>query len=99
MMYLVMEVGIGKTLTTIMDKGRPTDLTEHGVVLVYTNNSKSEVLTAYLATVDRASAMWHQSIEEHGCTFPRTYIDHIERINMVHRKKVMDIDRQHGYHD
>lgn len=99
MVYLVMEVGVGKTLATITDRGRTADLTENGVVLVYTDETKSEVLTAYLASVDRAHAIYHEALRQNGFTFVRTYLDHIDKVNATHCKRLNAINKKFGYHE
>lgn len=94
LMYLVMEVGIGKTLISVESRGKRTDLTENGVVLVFTN--EGEVLTAYLASTDRAYAMYCQ---RYGNQFPvpRSVIHHIGSVNYKHRRAIHELNLYYGY--
>lgn len=94
LMYLTMEIGIGQTLLSVMDRGRRTDLTENGVVLVFTQ--EGEVLTAYLASADRAYAMYCQ---RYGDKFPvpNRIIHHIHNVNTKHHKVIEELNLYYGY--
>lgn len=95
MVYLATEIGIGETLVTIIDRGRRTILTEHGIVLVF--DSSEAILTAYLASVDRAVAMMLQSKGE-KYHIPSAIINHIEKINRKHAKALDYLNKVCGYH-
>lgn len=93
--FLVAEVGVGKTLITINDRGRLTSLTENGVILVYTDDTMTEVLTAYLASKERAVAMWYESFRQNGYSFNSQSLEHIEFVNYKYRKMVNKINAHH----
>lgn len=97
MVYLATEVGIGETLLSVMDRGRRTDLTEHGVVLIFSDDGES-ILTAYLASVDRTYAMYRN---RYGDNFnpPAARINHIEKVNRKHAKTIHQLNLYYGYHD
>lgn len=96
LMYLVMEIGIGETLISVESRGKRTDLTENGVVLVFTD--EGEVLTAYLASTDRAYAMYCQKYGEHF-PVPRKVLNHIESVNYKHRKTIHELNLYYGYRE
>lgn len=95
MMYLVMEVGIGKTLITITDRGRRNDLTENGVVLVYADDGES-ILTAYLASVDRAYAMYSQRYNSQF-PVPKAVMRHIDSVNRKHCQTIKELNLYYNY--
>ena len=97
MVYLATEIGIGKTLCTVMDRGRRNDLTEHGVVVVYTDDGQS-VLTAYLASVDRAYAMCQNCFGDHF-NAPASWFNHIGKVNSKHAKIIRQLNLYYGYID
>lgn len=94
LVYLVMEVGIGETLISVESRGKRTDLTENGVVLVFTD--EGEVLTAYLASTDRAYAMYCQRYGE-NFPVPRKVLNHIESMNYKHRQAIHELNLYYGY--
>lgn len=97
MVYLATEIGIGETLCTVMDRGRRNDLTEHGVIIVYSDDGES-VLTAYLASVDRAYAMCQNCFGE-NFTAPNAWFNHIDKVNRKHAKVIRQLNLYYGYKD
>lgn len=96
--YIVTEIGIGEPLVTVMHEGRPITLTDNGIVIVFSDNTRTEVLTAYLASNDRVIAIWNEAKEQLHYTFNRSYyFRKIEQINKVHRKAIDKLNLFYGY--
>ena len=95
MMYLTMEIGIGETLISVVSQGRRTDLTENGIVLVYADDGES-ILTAYLASVDRAYAMYNQRYNG-KFPVPKKVMRHINSVNTKHARVIKELNLYYGY--
>lgn len=94
LVYLMTEIGIGEVLLTLNHEGRKIELTEHGIIIIYTR--RGEVLTAYLASTDRAYAMYRA---RYGDTFipPEHRLRHIQRVNDKHCATINAINLFYGY--
>lgn len=94
--YILMNVGIGEQIVCrVMGQrvDRQEVLTDSGVILILNNENK--VITAYIATINKATAIWRAAYGNRHMT-ERLYTQIIS--NKKHYKKAIKIDNLYGYH-
>lgn len=96
LMYILLNVGIGERIicrTAGQKADRQEALTDSGIVLILNNDDK--VITAYIATIDKATAIWRTAYGNKHMT-EKLY----EQImnNKKHYKEAVKIDNLYGYH-
>lgn len=97
MMYIVTEIGIGEPAVSYVeaDTHRKITLTDTGVVLVQDDYTEL-LITAYVASMDRATAMW---MRVHGDNkrMPNYLYAKVLRNKKTHRVEVNEINKNYGY--
>lgn len=96
LLYIAMNVGLGEQVVcrvASQKSNRQEALTDSGVILILNNEDK--VITAYIATIDKATAIWRTA---HGNS--RMIESLYTRIisNKKHYKEAVKIDNLYGYH-
>lgn len=95
--YLNMEIGIGNEVCSIpgIRTGRKEVLTDTGIILILGDDDI--VITAYMATINKAVAIWHIA---HGddAIIPRPLYKRIIS-NKKKYEKAVEIDDLFGYHE
>lgn len=93
--YIATEIGIGEPVLSYEEEEyRTISLTDTGIVIIQDSYTKV-LITAYVASIDRAYAMWHQV---HGETqMPNSLYHQIVRNRNTHRPAVNEINKSYGY--
>ena len=93
--YIATEIGIGEPVLSYEEEEyRTISLTDTGIVIIQDSYTKV-LITAYVASIDRAYAMWHQV---HGETqMPNSLYNQIVRNRNTHRPAVNEINKSYGY--
>ena len=94
--YIATEIGIGEPVLSYLDETtyRLVILTDTGVVVIE-NSYTEELVTAYVASLDRACAMWKRI---HGTRIlPNTLYKRILRNKSAHYQEVNEINKSYGY--
>ena len=94
--YIATEIGIGEPVVSYLDETtyRLAILTDTGVVVIKDSYTE-ELVTAYVASLDRACAMWHRV---HGTTqMPNSLYNQVIRNRNTHRQEVNEINKSYGY--
>jgi hypothetical protein len=97
MMYIVTEIGVGEPALSYVEVEyrRKITLTDTGVVLV--QDERTEMLiTAYVASIDRATAMWTRVYGDHA-RLPQYLYNKVVRNRKTHVREVNEINKTYGY--
>ena len=93
--YIATEIGIGEPILSYEEEeSRTISLTDTGIVIVQDTYTKV-LITAYMASIDRACAMWNRV---HGTMrLPNPLYNQIIRNKIVHCQAVDEINKSYGY--
>ena len=93
--YIATEIGIGEPILSYEEEEcRTISLTDTGIVIIQDSYTKV-LITAYVASIDRACAMWHRV---HGITqMPNSLYNQVIRNRNTHHPAVNEINKSYGY--